>query len=114
MTEKELLRMTYYDTADVYRIIEADDADGISRQKRIQVYKNISCALSQKSTNKLTISDTSNTATQVQVLFTDDEIKILPADVVHITNIDKHYKAGTSFVYKNSHTQTILTMEEKA
>lgn len=114
MTEKEIISSTYDDTADVYRIEEIEDENGITRQKRIKVYKEISCALSQKSTNELVISDTSNTTKKVQVLFTDDEIKILPADVVHITNIDKHYKAGISFAYKNSHAETILTMEEKS
>lgn len=113
MNERNMLIKTYYDTADVYRIVQAEDEDYITRQTRQKVFENVKCSLSQKNISALSISDVSNMITNHHTLFVSDEIDIQPSDIIHITNKNRYFKAGSIFKYPNSHSEISLLESEK-
>lgn len=113
MNERNILSKTYYDKADIYRVIENEDEDGMTKQTRQKIFENIKCSLSQKRISSITASDTSNMIVNNFTLFLSDEIDIRVSDLVHITNHNKYFKAGTVFKYPNSHSEVSLLENEK-
>ena len=107
MNERLILSKMYFDIADIYRISQVEDNDGLMKQSRQKVYEDIKCSLSQKTISSL------NQDTNTNILFVSDEIDIKPSDIVYIKNKNEYYKAGEFFVYPASHSEILLTQNEK-
>ena len=113
MNERLILSKMYFDKADIYRISDIEDDDGITRQSRQKVYEDIKCSLSQKTMSSLNPDTNTNTLTMKHMLFVSDEIEIKPSYIVHILNKNQYFKVGECFVYPMSHSEAILTISEK-
>ena len=113
MNERLILSKMYFDVADIYRISQVEDNDGLMKQSRQKVYEDIKCSLSQKTISSLNQDTNTNTLTMKHMLFVSDEIEIKPSDIVHILNKNQYFKVGECFVYPMSHSEAILTISEK-
>ena len=114
MNEREILESTYYDNCDIYRILEKEDEDGVTKQEKTLIYDNEKCSLSQKSNNILTVTNTYNDLKTSHMLFLSDECKIKSADIIHIKNKGIYLKAGEVFTYPNSHSEVAVETVNKA
>ena len=113
MSERTILSNMYFDIADVYRINQVEDNDGLMKQSRQKVYEDIKCSLSQKTISSLNQDTNTNTLTIKNMLFVSDEIDIKPSDIIHIKNKNLYFKAGECFIYPASHSEILLTQSEK-
>ena len=113
MNERLILSKMYFDIADVYRISQLEDKDGLMKQSRQKVYEDIKCSLSKKTISSLNQDTNTNTLTIKHMLFVSDEIDIKPSDIVYITNKNEYYEAGECFIYPASHSEILLTQSEK-
>ena len=113
MNERLILSKMYFDIADIYRISQVEDNDGLMKQSRQKVYEDIKCSLSQKTISSLNQDTNTNTLTMKHILFVSDEIDIKPSDIVYVKNKNEYFKAGECFVYPDSHSEILLTQSEK-
>lgn len=113
MDERLILSKMYFDVADIYRISQVEDNDGLMKQSRQKIYEDIKCSLSQKNISSLNQDTNTNVLTMKHMLFVSDEIDIKPSDIIHIKNKNEYFKAGECFVYPVSHSEILLTQSEK-
>lgn len=111
MSERKILATTYLDICSIYGILEVEEEDGSSSQKRQRIHENIPCSLSKKSLHDIKIGIGNNEETQSHLLFCSDEYVIQAGNTIHVRG--DVYKAGKPMVYKNSHQEVPLLLSEK-
>ncbi len=113
MNERLILSKMYFDVADIYRISQVEDNDGLMKQSRQKIYEDIKCSLSKKTISSLNPDTNTNTLIMKHMLFVSDEIDIKPSDIVYVKNKNEYFKAGEGLIYPASHSEILLTQSEK-
>jgi hypothetical protein len=113
MNERLILSKMYFDVADIYRISQVEDNDGLMKQNRQKIYEDIKCSLSKKTISSLNPDTNTNTLIMKHMLFVSDEIDIKPSDIVYVKNKNEYFKAGEGLIYPASHSEILLTQSEK-
>lgn len=118
MNEADILAMTYWDTATVYRPFKEQLNNGETvfkkREEGQKVYENIPCALSTHTGGSLNREMPAGSVPTQYSLFVRPEVEILPNDYLEIKSRGKVTKAVAGLPERlPSHNNVPLILEQE-
>lgn len=115
MTEADILALTYYHTADVYRPSKTNSNSVFNTFEDVQVYNSLQCAISFNGGSNSGESDTYQAINYNALLFARPEIRILAGDKItaNVLGVTYEFLAGEGVIYQ-SHIEVPMIRKDRA